>query len=251
MADAAGLLEGKTAVITGAGGGIGKAIAETFAHEGARVLVVDWSGQEEGAATDIGPAAVPFHADVSREDEVAAMFAAAVDRFGRVDAVVNVAGTVGSRRGIESSVEEYEALTVVNLKGTLLCTDYAVQTMLPTGGGAIVNISSVASLNADNRISPVYAAAKAGVNSITKSYAVYYGDRGIRVNAIAPGFTLSEKNMAAPPPVMAEMLAKSPMGRGGLPQEQAEVAAFLCSDWASFVTGVIIPVDGGWSARLA
>jgi NAD(P)-dependent dehydrogenase (short-subunit alcohol dehydrogenase family) len=246
-----GLLEGKVAVITGAGTGIGKVVAQTFAREGAKLLVVDWSGAEEQASADIGPSALPFHADVSSEDEVAGMFRAAIDRFGRVDAVVNVAGTAGGRRGTEINVEEYELLTGVNLKGTLLCTEHAVRTMLPTGGGAIVNISSVASLNGDNRISPVYAAAKAGVNALTRSYAVYYGDRGIRVNAVAPGFTLSEKNMAAPPQVMAEMLAKSPMGRGGQPQEQAEVVAFLCSDWASYVTGVVIPVDGGWSARLA
>jgi NAD(P)-dependent dehydrogenase (short-subunit alcohol dehydrogenase family) len=246
-----GLLRDKVAVITGAGTGIGKVVAQTFAREGAKVFAVDWSGAEEQAAADIGPVAVPFHADVSSEEEVAGMFRAAVDRFGRVDAVVNVAGTAGGRRGAEIGVEEYELLTSVNLKGTLLCTEHAVRTMLPTGGGAIVNISSVASLNGDNRISPVYAAAKAGVNALTRSYAVYYGDRGIRVNAVAPGFTLSEKNMAAPPQVMAEMLAKSPMGRGGQPQEQAEVVAFLCSDWASYVTGVVIPVDGGWSARLA
>jgi NAD(P)-dependent dehydrogenase (short-subunit alcohol dehydrogenase family) len=246
-----GLLKDKVAVITGAGTGIGKIVAQVFAREGAKVLAVDWSGAEEQVAADIGSAAVPFHADVSREEDVAAMFKAAVDRFGRVDAAVNVAGTTGARRGIEVAIEEYELLTSVNLKGTLLCTEQAVRTMLPSGGGAIVNISSVASLNGDNRISPVYAAAKAGVNALTRSYAVYYGDRGIRVNAVAPGFTLSEKNMAAPPDVMAEMYAKSPMGRGGQPLEQAEVVAFLCSDWASYVTGIVIPVDGGWSARLA
>ena len=238
-------------MITGAGTGIGKVVAQVCAREGAKVLAVDWSGAEEQVAADIGPPAVPFHADVSRDEDVAAMFKAAVDRFGRVDAAVNVAGTTGARRGIEVAVEEYELLTAVNLKGTLLCTEQAVRTMLPSGGGAIVNISSVASLNGDNRISPVYAAAKAGVNALTRSYAVYYGDRGIRVNAVAPGFTLSEKNMAAPPDVMAEMYAKSPMGRGGQPSEQAEVVAFLCSDWASYITGVVIPVDGGWSARLA
>jgi NAD(P)-dependent dehydrogenase (short-subunit alcohol dehydrogenase family) len=246
-----GLLKDKVAVITGAGTGIGKVVAQTFAREGARLLVVDWSGEEEQVAAGIGPAAIPFHADVSNEAEVAGMFQAAIERFGRIDAAVHVAGTAGGRRGTEVAAEEYEQLTSVNLKGTLLCTEHAIRAMLPTGGGAIVNFSSVASLNGDNRISPVYAAAKAGVNALTRSFAVYYGDRGIRVNAVAPGFTLSEKNMAAPPDVMAELLAKSPMGRGGQPQEQAEVVAFLCSDWASYVTGVVIPVDGGWSARLA
>jgi NAD(P)-dependent dehydrogenase (short-subunit alcohol dehydrogenase family) len=138
----------------------------------------------------------------------------------------------------------------VHLRGMLFCTKHAVRAMSATGG-AIVNFSSLASFNTDPMISPVYAAAKAGINSMTKSYAVQYGPKNIRVNAIAPGFTLSEKNAAIPAETMSRMTAKAAMGRGGESEEQAQVAAFLCSDRASFVTGAIIPVDGGWSARLA
>ena len=246
-----GLLEGKVAVITGAGTGIGKTTTQVFLREGAKVLAVDYSGAENDLPEEFGPAVVAFHADLRNEKDIEAMFARAIEVFGRVDAVVNVAGTPGGRRGPEVTVEEYELLTAVNLRALLLCNKHAVRTMVPTGGGSIVNISSVASLNADNQISVVYAAAKAGVNSITKSFAVHHGAEGIRANVVAPGFTLSTKNLAAPADVIRARSEKAPLGRAGQPEEQAEVIAFLASDRASFVSGAIIPVDGGWSARLA
>jgi NAD(P)-dependent dehydrogenase (short-subunit alcohol dehydrogenase family) len=245
------LLAGKVVVITGAGRGIGKVLANVFVREGAKVLVSDFTGEEKQTAAELGTAAVSFTADVTREDQIEAMFGAALKAFGRVDASVHVAGNPGGRRGQEVTLEEYEQLASVHLRGMLFCTKHAIRTMLPTGGGAIVNFSSLASYNADPLISPVYAAAKAGVNSMTKSFAVQYGAKGIRVNAIAPGFTLSEKNIAVPPDIAQHMNAKAALKRGGYPEEQAQVAAFLCSDRASFVTGVIIPVDGGWAARLA
>jgi NAD(P)-dependent dehydrogenase (short-subunit alcohol dehydrogenase family) len=246
-----GLLEGKVAVITGAGRGIGKVTAKIFASEGAKVLVADVSGSETDAAAEIGPAAVPFHIDVTREEQIQAMYAAALEAFGRVDASVHLAGPSGGRRSGEVTVEEYEELTRGHLLGMLLCSKHAVRAMVPTGGGAIVNFSSVGSLNAGRSPSIAYAAAKAGINSMTKSFAVEFGPKGIRANAIAPGFTLSEKNRSAPPELMSELIGKAALRRGGQPEEQAQVAAFLCSDRASFVTGTIIPVDGGWSARLA
>ena len=246
-----GLLAGKAVVITGAGSGIGKVTARLCVHEGAKVLVADISGGENDTAAELGAAAVSFRVDVTQENQIEAMFAVATNAFGRVDASMHVAGNPGGRRGAEVSIEEYEQITSVHLKGMLFCTKHAVRAMLPASGGAIVNFSSLASYNTDPLMSPVYAAAKAGINSLTKSYAVAYGPKGIRVNAVAPGFTLSEKNLAAPPEAMAKLTAKAAMGRGGDPEEQAQVAAFLCSDRASFVTGAIIPVDGGWSARLA
>src|SRR5439155_25955328 len=150
-------------------------------------------------ATEIGAVAVPFTADVTHEDQIEALFETALKSFGRVDASVHVAGNPGGRRGEEVTLEEYEQLTSVHLRGMLFCTKHAVRAMLPTGGGAIVNFSSLASFNADPLISPVYAAAKAGINSMTKSLALQYGPKGIRINAIAPGFTLSEKNLSIPP----------------------------------------------------
>lgn len=247
----ASLLEGKVAVITGAGAGIGKETAKVFMREGAKVLVADFTGAEKAVAAELGAAAVPFNCDVRQEDQVEAMFAHALEVFGKVDALANVAGNPGGRRGPEVTLEEYEQLTSVHLRGTLLCNKHAIRAMLRTGGGAIVNISSAASLNADERISAVYSAAKAGVNSITKSFAIQFGAQNIRVNAIAVGFTLSTKNLAAPSDLIRQMSERAALRRAGQPEEQAEVAAFLVSDRASFVSGAIIPVDGGWSARLA
>jgi NAD(P)-dependent dehydrogenase (short-subunit alcohol dehydrogenase family) len=164
---------------------------------------------------------------------------------------VNVAGNPGGRRGEEVTVEEYESLTSVHLRGTLLTNKHAVRVMAPAGEGAIVNFSSAASFNTDKLISPAYSAAKAGINSLTKSFAVHYGPQGIRVNAVAPGFTMSKKNRGLPPEIEESLSNKAALARPGTPEEQADVAAFLASDRASFVTGVVIPVDGGWTVKLA
>lgn len=248
---ATNLLAGKTAVITGAGQGIGEVCAALFVHHGARVLAADISGQQNVVAAELGPDVLPYEVDVRDEANIETMFAYATGQFGRVDILVNVAGNPGGRRGPEVTAEEYEGLTSVHLRGTMFTNKHAVRAMTAGGGGAIVNFSSVASLNADMAISPVYSAAKAAINSITKSIAVQYGRDRVRANAIAPGFTLSTKNLAAPPEVVEQRSNTTALRRPGTPEEQAHVAAFLASDRASFITGVVVPVDGGWSARLA
>ena len=245
-----GLLNGKVAVITGAGAGVGKGIARVFAREGAKVLAVDFSGAQNDTAAELGPNVVPFQADLSDERDIEAMFAQALNVFGCVDALVNNAGTIGGLRP-EISDAEYDQMTSINLRGVLLSCKYGIQTMLKNGGGAIVNLSSASSLNTESMASLVYAAAKAGVNSITKSLAVQYGPQGIRVNAIAPGYTETERTRDAPAEHKIKSASKAALGRQAQPEEQGEVAAFLVSDRASFVTGVIIPVDGGWTAKLA
>jgi NAD(P)-dependent dehydrogenase (short-subunit alcohol dehydrogenase family) len=243
----AGLLAGKSAIVTGAGTGIGKAIARVFVREGAQVLAVDFNpGTLRAAAEEIGTPSI--HADISRESDVEAMFARALELFGKVDAVINNAGTVHSHAE-ELSEQNYEDYTRTNFLGTMLCCKHAVRAMAGRGG-SIVNLSSVAGLNTEGRTPYVYGASKAAVVSLTKALAVRHGAQGIRVNAIAPGFTHSATNLRAPPEIMAEMDAKAALGRGADPEEQAQVAVFLASDRASFISGVTIPVDGGWTAKL-
>src|SRR5215203_309815 len=163
-----GELDGKVAVITGAGSGMARASAEVFVREGAKVLAADITGKEEETAKDLGDAVTPFRCDVSKEDQVEAMFAAALDAFGRVDAVLNVAGIGGAQAVAEITMEEYDRVMDVDLRGVLLGTKHGIKTMLPTGGGVIVNWSSTGGLNGSTMPVSVYAAAKHGVIAFTK-----------------------------------------------------------------------------------
>jgi NAD(P)-dependent dehydrogenase (short-subunit alcohol dehydrogenase family) len=247
----AGLLSGKTATITGSAMGLGKVMARVFVREGAKVLAVDFDPSNEESLADIGPDCVPYHADVSKEEEVKAMFDKAVELFGRVDIAVNNAATQAAGGADDLSAASYDEFTQTNFLGVMLCTRYALETMVPAGGGSIINVSSVGSLNTEDRAPVVYAAAKAAVNSLTKAIAVKYGAQDIRANVLAPGFTHTEKTLGAPRDVIVPMEQKSALGRAGEPEEQAHVAAFLASDRASYVNGVVLPVDGGWSVRMA
>jgi len=246
-----GLLKGKTAAITGAGQGIGRDVARLFVAEGARVLVSDISGAQDDTAAELGDSAIACHCDVGSEADIEAMFAKALDAFGRIDASIHVAGNSSGRWGDEITEEEFAAITNTHLKGMMFCCKHAVRAMVPTGGGSIVNFSSTASINYDPLISFAYSSAKAGINALTKSFAGKYGAQQIRVNAIAPGFTLSTKNLQVPPDIMANLSSRAALNRAGQPEEQAKVALFLASDLSSFVSGVTIPVDGGWTAKLA
>jgi len=247
-----GLLDGKVAVITGAGSGMAKASTKLFVAEGAKVVAADISGAEKDTAAEVGAGVLPVHCDVGKEDDVAALFEAAVGEFGRVDAVLNVAG-IGLAAPLHTfPMESYDKLMDVDLRGVFHGMKYGIARMLETGGGAIVNWSSVGGLNASEVGMPtsVYNAAKAGVVSLTKSASSEYGRKGIRVNCLCPGFIETEIMGASGGSNFPQMYEKASLGRAGKPEEVAHVAAFLCSDRASFVSGAIIPVDGGWSARL-
>jgi NAD(P)-dependent dehydrogenase (short-subunit alcohol dehydrogenase family) len=247
-----GELDGKVAVITGAGSGMGRATTKVFVREGAKVLAVDITGREAETAADLGEAVVPCRCDVSDEAQVEAMFATALDTFGQVDAVLNVAGIGGAEALADITMAEYDRVMNVNLRGVLLGTKHGIRAMLKSGGGAIANWSSTGGLAANPMPVSVYSASKAGVIAFTKAAAVEYGPQGIRANTICPGFVETEltggKGSAERFP---DIVKGAALKRGGQPEEVAELASFLCSDRASYITGAVIPIDGGVMATLA
>jgi NAD(P)-dependent dehydrogenase (short-subunit alcohol dehydrogenase family) len=255
-------LDGKIAIVTGAATGIGRAVAVRFAREGAS-LVLATSRNLAGLArvadelrdSEGGGEVVTVQADVAREAEVAAMVRAAVDRFGRLDVLVNNAAYVHAASPADRLAEaEWDRTIDVGLKGVFLGARHAVPAMLRTaGGGAIVNVSSVNSLIHAPGL-PAYSAAKGGVDALTRQLALEYGPRGVRVNAVNPGLIAVETVRAAldADPVEARLAAQCyPLDRVGEPDEVAAAAAFLASDEASFITGVTLPVDGGLSIQSA
>jgi NAD(P)-dependent dehydrogenase (short-subunit alcohol dehydrogenase family) len=246
-----GELDGKVAVITGAGSGMAKASVKVFVREGARVVAADISGAEKDTAEEVGGDVLAVHCDVTKESDVEALMVAAIKEFGRVDSVLNVAGVADGVPLVDLDMEAYDRLMDVNLRGVFLGMKYGIRAMLPNGGGgSIINWSSVGGLNG-NAYTAVYNASKHAVIGATKSAAIEYGPKGIRVNVICPGYVRTEIMSKDAEAHMPEIVLKAALQRGGLPHEVAEVGSFLASDRASFVSGAVIAVDGGWSAKLA
>jgi len=242
----------RVALVTGAGSGIGRAAAQRLASEGARVLCADINGDgaeaTAAAIRDAGGEAAAQTCDVSDEGSVRAAVAQVIARFGRLHALVNCAGIGHFRRTTEETLAGWNRILAVNLTGAFLTCREALPHLLQTKG-AIVNTASVAGLKS-HPYAAAYCASKGGVVMMTKALAVEYARKGVRVNCVCPGFIETEIMGASGGSQFPEIAKKASLGRGGRPEEVAEVAAFLCSDRASFVSGAIIPVDGGWSARL-
>ena len=243
-----GELEGKVAVITGAGSGMGRASVEVFVREGAKVVAADITGAEQDTAAAVGADVLAVHCDVSQEADVEAMIATAVAEHGRVDTVLNVAGIADACMIADITMEHYDRLMDVDLRGVVLGMKHGIRAMLETGGGSIVNWSSLGGLGG-SPYTGVYTMAKHGVVGATKVGAIEYGPKGIRINAVCPGFIVTA--MSAGAENLPEYQGKAALNRVGQANEVAEVAAFLASDRASYVSGACIPVDGGWGAKLA
>lgn len=249
------LMEGKAGLVTASGSGIGRASAIAFANAGAKVMVSDIN-EEAGnetvkIITDSGGEAVFFKCDVTNEEEVKSLVDKTVSEFGQLDFAHNNAGLSFSQDKIgETSFSDWEKTLRLTLDSVFLGMKHQINAMVKTGGGAIVNTASGTGVEGAPNMSP-YTAAKFGVVGLTKSVALEYGKQGIRVNAIAPGSTLTPalEAWAENAPEQYESVLKSlPSGKMASPEDQANAAMFLCSNIATQISGVILPVDGGFVA---
>jgi NAD(P)-dependent dehydrogenase (short-subunit alcohol dehydrogenase family) len=249
-------LENKVAIVTGGGSGIGRATALAFAAEGARVVVADVmvDGGEETAKMirDVHGQALFVKADVSNAEQVKAMVDKAIEAFGRLDCAANNAGISLLPISVSRCTEDsWDKMIAINLKGAFLCMKYELPKIIKSGGGSIVNTSSVIGLVADGG-HPAYAASKHGVIGLTKTAAIQYAKAGIRVNAVCPGVIrtpMSEKTFAEHPELKALSIGMQPMDRIAEADEVARAIVWLCTDEASFITGHALPIDGGYLAR--
>ena len=248
--------ENKVALVTGAAMGMGLATAKAFAKAGAAVVLADFNEEAlRDATAELGAAgyqALAIQCDVSGEAEVAAMIEQTVATFGRLDAAFNNAGVMTPAvETADASGEDFDRLIAINLRGVWNCMKYELRQMLEQGSGAIVNNSSIGGLNANPRRA-IYGATKHGVLGLTKSAAVEYASRGIRINAVCPGSIrtpMVEHMLDNGWITMEDMVGNLPIGRIGKPEEIASAVLWLCSAGASFVIGHALVVDGGFTAQ--
>jgi NAD(P)-dependent dehydrogenase (short-subunit alcohol dehydrogenase family) len=250
----AGLLESKVALVTGGNSGIGKSTALLFAQEGARVAIAARRKNEgEETVREIearGGEAVFFKTDISIPAEVEAMVAGTVEAFGRLDCAFNNAGRPGDagKPTHEYPEDIWNRVMQVNITGTFLCMKYEIQQMLKNDGGVIVNDASVAGLQGAKEISAAYVTSKHGVVGLTRSVALEYASKDIRVNAVCPGWVrtaMVEGAFERNSDLESSIIDQTALGRIGKPEEVAEAVLWLCSERASFVTGHTLVVDGG------
>ena len=241
-------LSGRVALITGAAQGIGKAIALLFAQNGADIIVADIhleKAQETAKEIQaIGQRAMAIKVDVANLNDVEQMVQSILERFGQIDILINNAGIARDKLILRMTEEDWDAVLNVNLKGTFICTKVAIKPMAKRRYGKIVNIASVVGLMG-NVGQANYAASKAGVIGFTKTIAREFAQRGINVNAIAPGYIETPMTDAIPEKVKEEMKRRIPMERLGRPEDVAEGALFLVSEASSYITGQVLNVNGG------
>ncbi len=243
-------LNNKVAIVTGSARGIGCAIAESMAREGARVVITDRDGAEAARTADrIGGAAIAVPADVSRPEEIEALFEAVASQLGGVDILVNNAGIGAARLVVDIDLEEWERIIRINLTGAFLCSQQAARRMIGQGrGGKIVNIVSLSGQKGGVGRS-AYGASKAGLEVLNKIMAVEFADHGITVNAIAPGPIMTETGKGMHTQETVDAYHRLiPQRRYGTPEEIAAAAVFLASDDATYITGHTLNVDGGFLA---
>lgn len=250
-----GLVNDKIALITGAAAGIGRATALKFASEGAKVVASDVNVKGGEETVEIikkaGGEAIFVKSDVSQSADVKALIAETVKAYGRLDCACNVAGILGTMGPFTDQTEEnFDRVIAVNLRGTFLCIQAELGQMLKNKGGTIVNVASIAGLVGSAGISP-YVASKHAVTGLTKTAALEFAQQGIRVNAVCPGGIETDMiSSFLSEDFTEEMLGgMHPIGRIGQPEEVAELMVWLCSDRSSFMTGAIVPVDGGFVAQ--
>lgn len=247
-------LQGKVAIVTGAGSGIGRAIARQFAREGASICLVGRRLEPlESLAQEIGSAAIACRADLSRVEDVAPVVARAVEAFGSLNVLVNNAATLIPGAAEDLTVEDWEATYNLNVRAVWLLSREVLPHMRRAGGGSIINISSVLGL-AGARNRAAYASSKGAVTILTKCMAVDHAAEKIRVNCICPGIVETEmvagfiSNAPDPEAARRERIRLHPMGRFGKTEDVAPLAVYLASDESSWMTGAAIPIDGGYSA---
>ncbi len=239
------LLKNKVCIITGGGRGIGKSTAETFLEQGARVIIAEFdneTGQE--TENELGDQCSFIQADVSDLNSVKELMNAVKDEYGRIDVLVNNAGILMDQTLEKMDEEQFDKVIKVNLRGVFLCTKYAAEVMREQGSGVILNASSVVG-RYGNFGQSNYVAAKAGLEGMTKVWARELGKHGIRVNAVAPGFIETSMTAKMPEKIIKLMGDKVPLKKWGQPENVADLYCFLASDEASYISGTVLPVDGG------
>jgi 3-oxoacyl-[acyl-carrier protein] reductase len=240
-------LEGKVAIVTGAASGIGRATALRFAEEGARVVAADLD--LDRVRTVLGDAVLALDVDVADQASVADLFARTKDEHGRVDVLAHFAGITRDAMASKLELEAWDEVLRVNLTGTFLTARAAAVQMRANGGGSIILTSSRSYLG--NIGQSNYAASKGGVVSLTRTLALEYGKWNVRVNALAPGYIETPMTAAIPERVRLLALEGTPLGRAGRPEEVAAATLFLASDDASYITGIVLAIDGGRTTGFA